>query len=253
MNEDLQRQVAELTQRLAARDLGDREVSDNDSESTFVNPYSRCRQSREHRAREERHRDLGFRVELPEFTGTLHAEVFIDWLNEVERIFEYKEVLDRLKVKLVAIKLKSRASAWWEQLRRSRDRQGKPKIVDWDKMKKKMKGHFLPFGYTQTFFQRLYTLRQGARSVDEYTEDFYQLIARNDLSETEEQLVARYLGGLRQPIQDVLSLHSLWTVSEAYQRALTVERQQNRRPPIRSDQSNGPPPRASLPKASTVR
>ncbi|KAJ0975499.1 hypothetical protein J5N97_017464 [Dioscorea zingiberensis] len=237
MNEDLQRQVAELTQRLAARDLGDREVSNHASESTFVNPYSWHGQSREHCAREERHGDLGFRVELPEFTGTLHAEIFIDWLNGVERIFEYKEFLDRQKVKLVAIKLKGRASAWWEQLRRSRDRQGKPKIVDWDKMKK-MKGHFLPFAYNQTLFQRLHTLRQGTRSVDEYTEDFYQLIARNDLSETEEQLVARYLGGLRQPLQDVLSLHSLWTVSEAYQRALTVEKQQNRRPPIRSDQSS---------------
>ncbi|KAJ0981854.1 hypothetical protein J5N97_010109 [Dioscorea zingiberensis] len=238
MNEDLQRQVAELTQRLAARDLGDREVSDHDFESTFVNPYSQRGQSREHRAREECHGDLGFRVELLEFTGTLRAEVFIDWLNEVEGIFEYKEVPDRLKVKLVTIKLKGRASAWWEQLRRSRDRQGKTKIVDWDKMKKKMKGHFLPFGYTQTLFQRLHTLRQGARSIDEYTEDFYQLIARNDLSETEEQLVARYLGGLLQSIQDVFSLHSLWTVSEAYQRALTVERQQNRQPPIRSDQSS---------------
>ncbi|KAJ0978464.1 hypothetical protein J5N97_013938 [Dioscorea zingiberensis] len=245
MNEDLQRQVAELTQRLAAQDLGDREVSDHDSESTFVNPYSRRGQSREHGAREERHVDLGFRVELPEFTGTLHAEAFIDWLNEVERIFEYKEVPDRQKVKLVAIKLKGLASAWWEQLRRSRDRQGKPKIVDWEKMKKKMKGHFLPFGYTQTLFQRLHTLRQGARSVDEYTDDFYQLIARNDLSETEEQLVARYLGGLRQPLQDVLSLHSLWTVSEAYQHALTVEKQHNRRPPIRSDQSS----RTSRPQA----
>ncbi|KAE8684967.1 Detected protein of confused Function [Hibiscus syriacus] len=35
----------------------------------------------------------------------------------------------------------------------------------------KMKGQFLPLGYTQTLFQRLHTLRQGARSVDDYTED----------------------------------------------------------------------------------
>ena len=91
-----------------------------------------------------------------------------------------------------------------------------------------MKGHFLPFRYTQTLFQRLHTQRQGARSIDDYTEEFHQLVARNDLSETEEQLVALYLGGLRQSLQDVLSLHSIWTVSEAYQRALTVEKQQSR-------------------------
>jgi hypothetical protein len=36
-----------------------------------------------------------------------------------------------------------------------------------------MKGHFLPFGYTQTLCQRLLMLRQGAKSVDDYTEEFY--------------------------------------------------------------------------------
>jgi hypothetical protein len=105
-----------------------------------------------------------------------------------------------MKVKLVAIKLKSRASAWWEQLKRSRDRPGKSKICDWEKVKKKMKGNFLPFRYTQTLFQQLHMLRQGAKSVDDYTEEFYQLVARNDFSETEEQLVPQYLGDLRQSL-----------------------------------------------------
>ncbi|XP_042954672.1 uncharacterized protein LOC122291092 [Carya illinoinensis] len=50
-------------------------------------------------------------------------------------------------------------------------------------------------------------------------------------------MVARYLGGLRQPLQDVLSFHSLWNVSKAHQCALAVEKQQNRRPVIRSDQN----------------
>ncbi|KAL4193265.1 hypothetical protein AMTRI_Chr06g198480 [Amborella trichopoda] len=77
-------------------------------------------------------------------------------------------------------------------------------------------------------FQRLYTLRKWGWSVDDYTEEFHQLVTRNNLSETKEQQVARYITELCQSIQDVLSLYSLWTVSEAYQRVLTVGKQQSR-------------------------
>ncbi|XP_042386450.1 activity-regulated cytoskeleton associated protein 1-like [Zingiber officinale] len=238
MIEDLQKQVAELTQRLAARDFKDREISDRNSESTFENSYHHRTTYREHCGREKRYGDFSFRVDLSDFFGTLQVEGFIDWLNKVERIFKYKEVPDYVKVKLVVIKFKGRASTWWEQLRRSRERQSKSKITDWETLKKLMRTHFLPFDYTQTLFQRLHTLRQGTRTVDDYTEEFYQLIARNDLSETEEQTTARYLAGLRQPLQDSLSLHSLWTISEVYQRALTVERQLNRRPTNKNDQNN---------------
>ncbi|XP_022851940.1 uncharacterized protein LOC111373620 [Olea europaea var. sylvestris] len=237
----------QLTQRLAEQEFGNHDVEGHDFDTSFENLYHHRARVWEHRGREDRHVDFDFRVDLPEFSGTLQAEGFIDWLNEVERILEYKEVPDRVKVKLVAIKLKGRASAWWEQLKRSRERQGKSKITNWEKMKKKMKWHFLPFGYTQTLFQRLHSLRQGARSVNDYTEEFYQLVARNDLSETEKQMVALYLGGLRQPRQDVLSLHSLWTVSEAYQRALSIEKQQSRRPVVRGEGSQPVRPQESRP------
>ena len=39
---------------------------------------------------------------------------------------------------------------------------------------------------TQTLYQRLHSLKQGAQSVDDYTEEFYHLIAWNNLSEIEE-------------------------------------------------------------------
>ena len=155
---------------------------------------------------------MNFKLEIPEFHGSLQAEEFIDWLNTIERVFNLKEVPDDKKVKLVAVKLMGRASAWWEQLKMKRERRGKEKIRSWEKMKKKLRENFLPFNYVCTLYQRLQNLRQGDRTVDEYTEEFYMLVARNDLNEDEDQLVARYIGGLRGDLQDALNLHSFWSV-----------------------------------------
>jgi hypothetical protein len=52
----------------------------------------------------------------PEFNSDLNGEVFIDWLSIDERVFDLKDVPENKKVKLVAVKLRERASAWWDQL-----------------------------------------------------------------------------------------------------------------------------------------
>jgi hypothetical protein len=109
---DLQRQVAELIQCLAAQDVSNREIENFDSDSTFNSPYHNPAPCREHRGWESHHRSFGFKVDMPKYSGALQAEGFINWLNELEHILEYKEVPDHEKVKLVAIKLKGRASVW---------------------------------------------------------------------------------------------------------------------------------------------
>jgi hypothetical protein len=52
----------------------------------------------------------------PEFNSDLNGEVFIDWLSIDERVFDLKDVPENKKVKLVAVKLRERASAWGDQL-----------------------------------------------------------------------------------------------------------------------------------------
>ena len=76
----------------------------------------------------------------------------------------------------------------------------------------------------QFLYKQLHNLRQHG-SVEENIEAFYQLVARVDLNESEKRMVARFLSGLKPPIQDALSLHQLWSVSEAYNRALMFEKQ----------------------------
>ena len=69
----------------------------------------------------------------------MHADDFLDWLNTVERVFEYYDPPERQKVKLMAIKMRKNASFWWENLKRQRQRDDKKKIETWEKMKKEQK------------------------------------------------------------------------------------------------------------------
>ena len=87
-----------------------------------------------------------------------------------------------------------------------------------------MRNQFLPFNYMQSLYKQLHNLKQHG-SAEEYTEAFYQPVARVDLNESEEQMVARFLSGLKPPIQDALSMHQLWSVSKAYNRVLIFKKQ----------------------------
>jgi len=57
-----------------------------------------------------------FRVEIPKFEGKLDLNDFFRVVHVVERIFDYKEVLDDKKEKLVALRLKKYPSLWWTDL-----------------------------------------------------------------------------------------------------------------------------------------
>ncbi|GFY81154.1 plastid-lipid associated protein PAP [Actinidia rufa] len=73
--------------------------------------------------------------------------------------------------------------------------------------------------------------RQGNRSVQDYDFEFNRLSGRNALTETEGQLVSRFVGGLRQDIQDLVSLHPVSTLNMAIQLAKRAELQLNRHHP----------------------
>jgi len=84
------------------------------------------------------------RVKVPEFEGKLDPEEFHDWLHTVEKVFDYKDIHDDKKVKLVALRLRKYASLWWTNLNAKRLRERKSKIRTWEKMKTKLKARFLP-------------------------------------------------------------------------------------------------------------
>ena len=80
----------------------------------------------------------GLRIDIPEFTGSLNPDEFLDWCNTVEEIFELKEVPPDKQVPLVTIRFKERAAAWWQNFKMRRCYDYIPPINRWDDLKREM-------------------------------------------------------------------------------------------------------------------
>ncbi|GJU89630.1 hypothetical protein Tco_1302053 [Tanacetum coccineum] len=79
---------------------------------------------RDDRYRDDPIRSLGLKIEIPKFTGKVHTDDFIDWLSTVERMFDVRDIPNKLKVKLVVIKLRQHASLWWDHIIKRRRIEG---------------------------------------------------------------------------------------------------------------------------------
>ncbi|KAB5511953.1 hypothetical protein DKX38_028981 [Salix brachista] len=221
----LQQQVEALTQQLAAAMSQHRGPNPQDMEEESEedeNPFAPQPAQRRPANDESRRWETCLKVDIPEFHGGLQADEYLDWINAVDEVLDFKQVHEDRRVALVATRLRGRAGAWWQQVKKTRTIQGKGKITCWDKMKKHMH-------YTRTLYQRLQNLRQGSRSVDDYTTEFYELVSRDAIAEDKESRVARYIGGLRIQFQDVLNMFEILSVSDAHQRAVQLDRQLARR------------------------
>ena len=243
------------------------EEEDDGDENPFA-PLQRTQQNRNNKNDSDSDDDTtnnswksSFKIEIPEFKGSSIPEELMDWFVTVEEILEFKEIpLDRC-VPFIAIRFHDRAAAWWSQTKTTRSRLGKSKISTWAKLKKEMQKKNLPYNYDQLMFQKLQSLRQGSRTVDEYATEFFKMINRVEVRDSEKQLVMRFIGGLRQQIQFTLNLFQPQSLSEAHQQTITIENQSRMgSQPWGSTRQNRPtttpvtltPPDATVNKAETT-
>ncbi|XP_026416607.1 uncharacterized protein LOC113312054 [Papaver somniferum] len=137
----------------------------------------------------------GFKTEIPEFHGNSSAEELIDWIVTVEEIMEFKRApMDRC-VPVLTMRFRGRAAAWWTQLKTT------------------------PYVSASPYHPPRH------RSVADYSTEFFLLLNRVDIQDSERQMVARFTAGLRQQIQHTINLFHPLTLSEAHQQALTIEAQ----------------------------
>ncbi|GJX90226.1 transposon ty3-I gag-pol polyprotein [Tanacetum coccineum] len=128
------------------------------------------------------------------------------------------------QVKVVAYKLHRGAGAWWQREQDNQRAQGIRPVDTWMRMKRMIKGRFLPPDIEQILYQQYHTCVQGKRTIADYTGEFLRLQARCNLRETDEQSMARYISGLNSSIQEMLSLTSIWSVDQAQNLAMKAKR-----------------------------
>ncbi|KAF9605620.1 hypothetical protein IFM89_017963 [Coptis chinensis] len=103
---------------------------------------------------------------------------------------------------MVAYKLKGVVAAYWLSFKEERRHKGQPEILKWYRMKRILRKKFLLEDYKQQLFTKLQNCRQGARCIEEYMTEFYDLLTRNQVTETESQLVSRFLNGLNRIVKN---------------------------------------------------
>ncbi|VFQ70540.1 unnamed protein product, partial [Cuscuta campestris] len=169
-----------------------------------------------------------FKVDIPTFEGKNDPDDFLEWLETVERVFDFKDVPEDKKVKIVALKFRKYASTWWSNLSTKRRHENKAPVKTWFKMRSLLKKKFLPEQYVRDNFAKLQHLRQGTRSVEDYTREFEELLMRCDLQENDSQTLVRYLFGLNTQIANIVELQPYDTFEELSKLALKVESQLKR-------------------------
>ncbi|XP_077226266.1 uncharacterized protein LOC143859443 [Tasmannia lanceolata] len=167
--------------------------------------------------------------DIPEFLGTDSTDEIIDWLTLVNEVFEHRNVPKERRVGIIAMRFRGKAIAWWRREKQTRHSACKDPITRWIKMEDKIRKYFLPKGYKRDLYQWYQNLRQRTRTVDQYTNEFNELVIRNNIQEVEEMLVNKYLRGLQLHIQDTLDVLDIWDLGDAHQRALKVERLRSRK------------------------
>ncbi|XP_027156975.1 uncharacterized protein LOC113758224 [Coffea eugenioides] len=151
---------------------------------------------------------------------------------------DYRRTDDRLKgvkIKIPSFQGKSSPEAYleWEQRiemeRTSRRRNRERPISTWEELRTTMRKWFVPSHYYRDLYQRLQTLVQGSRSVEDYYKEMEITMLRADIVEDREATMARFLNSLRPEIAELVELQNYVDMPELINKASNIEKRLKRR------------------------
>ena len=99
----------------------------------------------------------------------------------------------------------------------------------WNEIKTVMRRHFFPTYYYRDLYQRLQSLTQGSKCVDDYYKEIEIAKIWANVEEDREATMARILNGLNQDIDNVVELQHYVELEDMVHMAIKVEQQLKRK------------------------
>jgi len=90
-----------------------------------------------------------------------------------------------MRVNLASVEFSNYALTWWNQIQENQLVLRHDHINTWDEMKRVMRRRFVPSSYQRDLRNRLQTLRQESKSVDDYFKEMELLLVRSRIREDE--------------------------------------------------------------------
>ena len=88
-----------------------------------------------------------------------------------------------------------------------------------------MRQRYVPSYYARDKLNELQRLKQGSSSVEDYYQELQIGLVRCGLVETDDAMMARFLGGLNRDIQDILDYKEYNSITRLFHFACKAERE----------------------------
>ena len=162
---------------------------------------------------------------MPKFNGSNDPEEYLSWALKVDKIFRLHNYEEEKKIAMASLEFQDYVLIWWEQVLERREARGDPPITTWAQMKDVMRARFVPTYYNRDLFKKLQLLKQGTKSVEEYYKEMEIAMIRANVTEDDEQTMARFLNGLNHPIKKIADFQPYSNLIELVHQATKAERQ----------------------------
>ncbi|XP_058005436.1 uncharacterized protein LOC131181399 [Hevea brasiliensis] len=147
------------------------------------------------------------KMKIPTFRVTSSPEEYLEWVQRVDKIFEYQEYSEAKKCKLIVVEFVDYTNLWWENERL------------------KDVGMGLMMYTISELYIKLQSLCQGGMCVEDYVKEFEMLMLKCDVREPQEQTIVYFLGGLNYEIANTVELQPYVFLQDVIKLAIKVERQ----------------------------